>query len=103
MNNIERLEERRRQYKEWYEDNKERRRQYKKDNKEHIAKKNKEWYEANKDNVLQQKKEYRKENIETLTTKTNCLCGGFYQHKHKSEHEKTKKHQAYLMKVHLTL
>ncbi len=92
----EEAKERRRPYKEWYEDNKERRRQYKIENKEHIATKNKEWYEANKDSVLQQKKEYRIENNEKLTQKTNCLCGGLYQYKHKSDHEKTKRHQAYL-------
>ena len=72
---------------------KERRRQYKKDNKEHIAQKQKEWYEVNQDKILQQKKEYAKENNEILTKKTNCLCGGFYQHKHKRQHEFVTKEQ----------
>ena len=99
INDIEKLEEKRRQYKEWYEDNKERRKQYKKDNKEHITKKNKEWYEANRDRILEQKKEYKEENKEALTQRTDCKCGGFYQHKHKSEHEKTKRHQAFLKQV----
>ena len=91
-NDIEKLEEKRRQWKEWYEANKERRNQYKKENKEHIAQKNKEWYEANRDRILEQKKEYKEENKETLTQRTDCQCGGFYQHKHRRQHERTKKH-----------
>ncbi len=73
------------------EQRKERRKQYKEDNKEHIALKNKKWYEANRDRILEQRK-YYEENKEALTQRTDCKCGGFYQHKHRRQHERTKTH-----------
>ena len=39
---------------------------------------------------------YMAENIEKLTTKIECECGGRFQHRHKAEHKKTQKHQKYL-------
>ena len=48
-------------------------------------------------------KQYRIDNKETLsakaTQKYDCECGGKYTHKHKAEHIKTKKHQAYVLSL----
>ena len=56
----------------------------------------KEHYQANKEHKLEQVKKYKEANIERLTEKVLCGCGGKFQYRTKAEHEKTNKHLKYL-------
>jgi len=40
---------------------------------------------------------YRRKNYHEINATRECFCGGKYSRAHKSRHEKTKKHQKYLM------
>ena len=51
----------------------------------------KQYRDANKDYY----KQYRKHNIEHLTKKNICECGGKYKTEHKAHHMKTAKHMKY--------
>ena len=99
---------------EWCEANKEKiaeqRAQYRKENKTKIAeqqaeylKANKvkiaEYLKANKVKIAERQAEYRKANKAKINEKFSCICGGFYTRRHKSRHEKSKKHQAYLTSI----
>jgi hypothetical protein len=44
------------------------------------------------------KAQYRQNNKDKLNAKNICCCGGSFSNKHKSTHEKTKKHQNYINK-----
>ena len=61
----------------------------------------KEYYQVNKEKILKQKKEYYHENqekiLEKKKEKLNCECGTTSTIDHKARHEKTKKHQKYLL------
>jgi len=67
-------------------------------NKEKILEKAKTNYKENKEQKAEKVKEYRENNQIKLSAQTNCECGGHYQHKHKSAHFKTKKHQDWFNK-----
>ena len=71
-----------------------------------------EWYQENKEEIKEKVRNYRNENYEVVRireqdynqnrrdkTKANfkytCQCGGFFTRKHKSEHEKSIKHQEF--------
>lgn len=86
--------------KEHYEDNKEEisknKKEYYEDNKEEILQKCKEYYQDKKDDIVQRVKIYRDSNKEYIYEDIVCECGGKYKRKHKSTHEKTKKHIGYL-------
>jgi hypothetical protein len=71
-------------HKEYYNDNKEYQKEY-----------HKEYCNDNKDIIARNKKEYRKLNLEKLTEKHECLCGGKYTCENKSQHFKSKKHIKY--------
>ena len=70
--------------------------QRKADNKEAVRQYSKEYYQANKEHKLEQVKTYREINIERLTEKIICGCGGKFQYRTKAEHERANKHLKYL-------
>jgi hypothetical protein len=78
--------------KEWREDNKEKLAEYREANRG----KTKEWRESNKGKIKERMKNWREENKEMLNQKYTCECGGRYSYRHKSTHERSKKHQAYI-------
>ena len=88
-----------------YETNKEKITQYRKEylekNKEKISQQRKGFYEENKEKILKQKKEYYHENkekiLEKKKEKLNCECGSTFIRCSKARHERTKKHQNYLL------
>ena len=72
-------------YHEHKEANKPKRKQYNIDHREHKADYDREYREKNKDKI-------KKNESEIFT----CGCGGTYNNKHKTRHELTKKHQAWM-------
>ena len=62
--------------------------QYAKDNKEYLKQQNKQHYEANKEKIRQR-----------VSEKQDCECGACYTIQHKKRHEKSQKHQNYLLSV----
>ena len=69
------------------------RRNYYARNKEHIAEQIKQYKENNYEWYVEYHKKYKQENKERLLNKHVCsFCGGKYATKHKTTHEKTKKH-----------
>ena len=101
--------------KEYYKDNKEKlvekHRQRYENNKEQILEKNRQWYENNKEQVAEKAKQYRENNKETINEKHKqryennkekykqkytCECGSTTSFRHKTRHEKTKKHQTFI-------
>ena len=86
--------------KEWREDNAEhikaKKNQWRQDNPEY----SKEYNKTNAEKIKEQTKQYRQANAEKLKALKNqkhiCPCGGKYTTSGKSQHSKTKKHQAYL-------
>jgi len=73
--------------------------QYKIDNKEQVREQRKQYRLNNADRIKAQNKQYRLDNYEKQKSKTNCECGGKYQHKYKAKHFKTKKHVKYLNNI----
>jgi len=65
-------------------------------NKDKLKSKAKKYREANVDKVKKYYSEYKTKNADKLKEKFNCDCGGKYQKRHKSIHEKTKKHQNWI-------
>lgn len=61
---------------------------YRQNNKEIIAEKAKQLRKNNKGKI----NKYVEKNFEIINKKCECQCGGKYIYKHKSTHEKTKKH-----------
>ena len=59
----------------------------------------KEHYQANKEHKLEQVKQWKEANIEKLTEKIICGCGGKFQYRTKAEHERTNKHLKYLNRL----
>jgi hypothetical protein len=86
--------------KQWQEENKEYKKEYSKiynqTNKEELREKKKIYIENNKEKVFIRDKKYREDNNDKLNMLYNCDCGGKYRFKHKSTHEKTKKHLNYI-------
>ena len=56
----------------------------------------KQYYEANREQIAEYFKQYREANREQINQKFDCPCGGKYTKSNKSQHEKSKKHQAFL-------
>jgi hypothetical protein len=88
------------QIKQYYQDNKqqiaERNKQYRQDNKEIYNDYYKQYYQDNKEEILEHNKQYRQNNKEQLNIKYTCECGSISIKTHKTRHEKTKKHQAFI-------
>ena len=68
---------------------------YQKENKDKINERRKEYYEKHPEKLEIQKEKKRERNKEQII----CICGGSYTAPHKSQHEKTLKHQNYLKNV----
>ena len=100
IDNKDKIKERKKKY---HEDNKEqikdKHKKYYEDNKEQ----KKEYYNNNKDKIKEQKKEYYYNNkekiLEKCKKKFNCKCGGYYTFQCKARHERTLKHQNYLLSI----
>ena len=75
---------------------KETRAMYSETHKEERRAKAKEIYERNKERRIEQISQWKTDNIDRLTTKIECPCGGKFQHRIKAEHERTKRHQKYI-------
>ena len=75
--------------------------QYKQDNRERISVRDKKYYQDNRERFIEKDKQYYKENkdwiLERQKQKHLCLCGGRYIYANKKQHERTKKHQTYLL------
>lgn len=73
---------------------------YRQNNKELLSEKAKQYYESNKDIRLEKGREWYSKNNDRIKKfrqqKEVCGCGGKFTHSHKSEHNKSIKHQAYL-------
>jgi len=58
-------------------------------------------YQANKDKIKKRSNDYNKKNRDKInqraTKKFTCPCGGKYTGAHKSDHDKTKRHQKWLV------
>ena len=54
--------------------------------------KKKDYYNENCEMIKQRSNNYRQKNIEKISTKYNCECGGKYTHENKQKHLKTTKH-----------
>ena len=102
-NNKEKIKE---QSKEYYQNNKEDRkeyiREYYQNNKEKIKEHKKEYRENNKEDLKEYRREYRENNKEKLNEKHECECGGKFTIKHKSTHEKSKRHCEYINRLTIT-
>ena len=70
--------------------------QRKANNKDQVQQYAKEYYQANKEHKLKQCTQWRETNIERLTEKILCVCGGKHQYRTKAEHERSAKHQKYI-------
>ncbi len=70
-------------------------------NKEKIREQTKEYREKNNDKIKMLNKNYREENKEKIQqhkqTKIVCECGAITDNSHKTRHQKSKKHQNYLL------
>ena len=73
--------------------------QRKANNRDTIRQYCKQHYQANKEHKLEQVKRYNEANIERLTEKVLCGCGGKFQYRTKAEHERTNKHLKYLNRL----
>ena len=61
----------------------------------------KEWDEDNKEKISEYSKDYYEDKKEKINEKMTCDCGGCFTKQHKSQHEKTNKHQKYLKSFNL--
>ena len=77
--------------------------QRKANNKEQVQQYAKEYYQTNKEHKLKQCTQWRETNIERLTEKILCVCGGKHQYRTKAEHEKSAKHQRYINNQNTTI
>ena len=90
---------------EWYKDNKEERiekgKAYYQANKAEIDEKGKAYYEANRAVIAEYHKEYYEANRAEINEKSkqkyNCPCGSTLRKGEKSRHEKSAKHQKYII------
>ena len=74
----------------------ERNRKNKADNRERLNTKAREQYQLNKVKIHESSKTFRANNIDKLTRKIECDCGGNYQYASQAEHRRTKKHRKHM-------
>ena len=74
----------------------ERNRKYKADNNERLNTEAREQYQLNKVKIIESQKTCRANNIDKLTRKIECDCGGKYQYMSQAEHRRTKKHMKHM-------
>jgi hypothetical protein len=60
----------------------------------------KQYYQQHKETELEKTKQWKANNIDKLTAKIQCGCGGKFQYRTKAEHERSKKHQTYINNIH---
>lgn len=92
----------------------EKQKQYRIENKEKKLERDRQYYNENKEQVLEYQKQYRIENKQKIKErarqyylknrkkrleKITCICGSTYTKDYKKKHEKTKKHQNYLLTI----
>ena len=53
-------------------------------------------YERDKEAKIEKVKQWRTQNIERLTDKIECGCGGKFQYRTKAEHERSLRHKKYI-------
>lgn len=86
-------EEKKEQQKECYKN-------YYNENKKELSQKHKQYYNEHKDEITQYRKEYNNNHKDEIAIqkkeKFKCSCGGKYRRDGKSQHEKTKKHIAFM-------
>lgn len=74
--------------------------EYHNKNKEHISQYKKEWANSNQDALAKRSKEYYQENKEKIKEYKKkmhaCDCGSIIRYSTKAQHERSKKHQAFL-------
>jgi hypothetical protein len=93
--------------KEYREDNKEKiietSKVYRQDNKEKLNEYRKTYYQDNNEKIKENAKAYRLNNKEKINERHNinfeCDCGGRYTHNNKAKHNKSKKHQAFILEI----
>ena len=68
----------------------------KQNNKEQIKVYARAYYQEVKEEKIKQAIQWRNDNIERLTTKIECPCGGKFQFMNKSAHLRTQKHNKWL-------
>jgi hypothetical protein len=68
-------------------------------NKDKYKKRFIEYRSNNKDKLNEQSKEWRINHKDYMKNRINCDCGGCYTYINRLSHEKTKKHQKYLMSL----
>ena len=59
----------------------------------------KEYYKEHREDRIKQSSKWQAENIDKLRTQIECACGMKFQHRHKSQHTKTQKHQKYILSL----
>jgi len=81
---------------------KEKQKEWREANKEQIKERQKEYNENNKEQIKEQRKEYREANKDKISQqksqKHTCICGKEYSHSDKKRHERSIKHQKFLLK-----
>ena len=89
--------------KEYYDEHKEERADYYEANKNKILEQQKIHYEANKEQIVKRTKIYRESNkeiiAEKMKIKIDCLCGSTICKGAKAKHERSLKHQNYLLSL----
>ena len=70
--------------------------QYQQKNKEHIRETKKEYHQNHKERINETIRNNYYKNLAKLREKSQCDCGGHYQHTNKAKHFNTKLHQSYL-------
>jgi len=58
-----------------------------------------EYYEDNKEHLIEYKKKHYEDNKEERFKKHNCVCGSTYSNHHKFRHEKSNKHQKFVINM----
>lgn len=74
-----------------------RKKQYREKNDEKIKQHKKQYREDNKEKIAQHDKEYRESHKEQRQRKEQCMCGSVYAHVNKAKHERTAKHQNFII------
>ena len=86
-------------YQEHKEEKKEKVKKYQQEHKNEIKEKVKKYYQEHKNEKKEKNTQYYQKHKEELNAKCVCECGGKYSKQHKSQHEKSIKHQTYLISI----
>ena len=70
--------------------------QRKANTREYTNEKAREHYQEVREDKIKQVLKWKAENIDRLTEKIECACGGKFQFMQKAEHGRTQKHQKYM-------